>query len=502
MRDHQELLAFVLAVAFSFGCGGSRVRLGEGLYANGEVLDRGDRNGDQACISHSDCPQGQLCKSGVCTVGDPCGDSPHGSTEPCETGKGSAGQKQCMDGKWSPCLPPFCENIGEKVECVTPCGTIGFKTCQMNMQWSECIVPETCNGFDDDCDGMIDEGNPEGGAACDGVCGEGVVECKEGKLTCTEPQAIEDEKCDGLDNDCNDVVDEGCDDDEDGFCDAEMVLAGVPSVCPSGGGDCDDENPEINPDAPEKQNGVDDDCDGLVDEEVVCCLYDPDPDKTETTTCGSNVGECRKGLSLCQENCSWSACGGPEYVAAAPEVCDGADNDCDGKTDEGFEPLPDQFEPNDSCTDSIDLGPIYEYAPPVAVEGNLHYVPEGDVDWFKITPSYDAASPPNKCIPGTEDYCAVLVITLELPDTADAELCVFGEDCVGSLYKKCDENEVGGEFPQVVPGQKTGPYGWSDLTFYISIRGSAADNKSCAPYDLIVEYMGECPKDGLCSWEE
>jgi len=45
-----------------------------------------------------------------------------------------------------------------------------------------------CNGFDDNCAGGIDEGNPGGGAACSsgqlGVCSAGTRTCSGGSLVC------------------------------------------------------------------------------------------------------------------------------------------------------------------------------------------------------------------------------------------------------------------------------------------------------------------------------
>ena len=72
---------------------------------------------------------------------------------------------------------------------------------------------EVCNGLDDDCDGMVDEDNPEGGDACDttvpGVCAAGTQTCVAGALVCQQDLMSAAESCNGLDDDCNGQVDDG-----------------------------------------------------------------------------------------------------------------------------------------------------------------------------------------------------------------------------------------------------------------------------------------------------
>ena len=102
------------------------------------------------------------------------------------------------------------------------------------------------------------------------------------------------EVCDGIDNDCDGDVDE--DDDGDAF-----------DVC----SDCDSTNPTIYPGAVEICNGVDDDCDLDVDEGD-----DLDGDSYETPC-----------------DCDDSSIA---INPAAVETCDKVDENCDGLTDEGF----------------------------------------------------------------------------------------------------------------------------------------------------------------------
>ncbi|MGM0555182.1 MAG: putative metal-binding motif-containing protein [Myxococcota bacterium] len=178
---------------------------------------------------------------------------------------------------------------------------------------------------------------------CDLTCDSGWIDANDDandgcEVECT-PTNGGVEVCDDQDNDCDGTVDEAdAEDAETYYADADDDGYGDPSVsqsaCDQPDGfvdnddDCDDANPNVNPDATELCDGTtDDNCDGTVDENCPCTAGD-------TRDCGTDVGVCEFGEQDCNESGTWGACDGGQGDSA--EVCDGLDNDCDGQTDEDF----------------------------------------------------------------------------------------------------------------------------------------------------------------------
>jgi hypothetical protein len=101
------------------------------------------------------------------------------------------------------------------------------------------------------------------------------------------------------------------------------------------GGDCNDTNPLINPNATEVCDGIDNDCDGIADDGLVFAMYYVDAD-------GDGFGEEATGVESCSQPQNTITTGGDcddtndQIYPGATEICDGVDNDCDGGIDEGL----------------------------------------------------------------------------------------------------------------------------------------------------------------------
>lgn len=153
------------------------------------------------------------------------------------------------------------------------------------------------------------------------------------------------ELCNGKDDNCNGVIDDGLAQQQDFYLDedgdeygndAEYVSA---CVAPPGyvtqGRDCQPFDPSKHPDAPELCNNLDDNCDGVSDT-AATGFVDTDGPGESAFPCvaNPNAGRCEQGVFRCAVVDAGVVRSCTALNTPLPEVCDGVDNDCDGTIDE------------------------------------------------------------------------------------------------------------------------------------------------------------------------
>ncbi len=215
-------------------------------------------------------------------------------SEPCSRPSGCAGKTVCVKGT------TVCDTSGSTVACGA-CGEGGYARCDFTGALSPCrpVTPlpaEQCNGCDDDANGQTDENiapvacTLAGGCTAFRTCAQGAF----GGCTLTENSTAPCAQCgdggiracrlDGGFGACRPLVAtaEGCnncDDDADGIVDnapGSTVAGTLVAVC-EGAGACKGSTTQCTPagwsacKAPsETCNGLDENCDGQIDEAGVC----------------------------------------------------------------------------------------------------------------------------------------------------------------------------------------------------------------------------------------
>jgi hypothetical protein len=231
-------------------------------------------------------------------------------------------------------------------------------------------ITDVCDDIDNNCNGFVDENDPLKNTPCDSVdsdfCAEGVWVCKKDNtgLECFEEGEGNIETCNGFDDDCDGFIDgegsAGCDNyyydgDEDKYyaMDAEFKCLCSPDfknkLTAQKSGDCDDDDPEKHESLAETCDGKDNDCDNSIDEDfadtdgdkTADCLDDDDDDDGKPDTSDN----CPKVANPDQKDSDSDGIG---------DACE-QDKDGDGVIDT-IDNCPDVFNPTQGNLDGDDFG--------------------------------------------------------------------------------------------------------------------------------------------------
>ena len=319
------------------------------------------------CAGDGDCPVGYGCQSvqdgkqcvpysGTCACSQFAIEVQASTSCTIVNNYGACyGERYCTEDGLSDCDgllpgPEICDLVDNDCDGVTD-DVYGSQACTVDNAHGSCAgytmcvdgiltchgqqpASETCNGKDDNCDGLTDEVWLDLGKPCDGpdpdMCMKGTYECNQAGMdvVCDGDNDNEVEVCDGADNDCDGEKDEensqGCvpyylDHDKDGY----GVSWKLRCLCgPEGdysvtkGGDCDDTEQGVHPTVAELCDNLDNDCDGDTDEgfsdsdaDGKADCADPDDDNDGVLDDGDSSGSvgdnpCVGGTWVgCDDNC-------------------------------------------------------------------------------------------------------------------------------------------------------------------------------------------------------
>ncbi|WP_053233736.1 MopE-related protein [Sandaracinus amylolyticus] len=192
-----------------------------------------------------------------------------------------------------------------------------------------CQADETCSEDDDECAPSCSL-DPD-------VDGDGAQRTECGGDDCDDedprrfPGGVEICDADGVDEDCDPATYGARDVDREGLDDMRCRNE-IGGEITSRGEDCDDARRSVQPGSPEVCNGLDDDCDGAIDENVsVAGFADLDVDGHGDPAAPMRACPGTRRFALEGDDCDDT---NRMRHAAMPELCDTVDNDCDTRVDE------------------------------------------------------------------------------------------------------------------------------------------------------------------------
>ena len=248
------------------------------------------------CVTDLSCPASLVCCLLTCQPECPDADGDGFDSQAAggpdcddnDPGINPAADEIC-DGKDNDCdnqedegqTPQDCARSNEHGICA------GFRYCEGQQGWSECDArepaAENCDGIDNNCDGQADEGlDFRDCPLSQGVCQGARQRCdNESWTACDYGDDYEENVetiCDDLDNDCDGQTDEALDSRpcplDTGVCAGSQAVRtcqapGIWTLC--------DYHPDYEPDQETLCDGLDNDCDGQTDEELMQLVPESGP---------------------------------------------------------------------------------------------------------------------------------------------------------------------------------------------------------------------------------
>ncbi len=263
------------------------------------------------------------------------------------------------DGYGDPAVP--------LLACALPGGaSANDLDCDDSVATSNPAAWEICDGVDNDCDSSTDEADaidaltwytdadgdgygldgsgssaciqPTGSADQDGDCDDGDASIYPGAA----------ELCDGVDRDCNGsatTVTWYLDGDGDGYGDpgTSQQACTPPPGYSANALDCDDGEPSAHPGGIELCDGLDNDCNGPIDDAPLnASTWFSDTDGDGFGVAGTGAASCTQPPATANNSLDCDDSDSAVFPGNT-ELCDAVDNNCNGSTDEGFDQDGDGF---------------------------------------------------------------------------------------------------------------------------------------------------------------
>jgi hypothetical protein len=377
---------------------------------DGNLVCKGDFTGLTCNAEQRTCVNNQLFINGAPQGANTCGEICNSLDDDCDgkvdenlVGCSCSPQQEQCNGRDDDCDTRIDEASNNGPPITRPCGTgtcQGVETCRFVQNcgalpgapgcsgFGGCTAAlpttEDCDGIDNNCDGIRDgfqqgcstmdslppnndpfdsptnnPGHPDNDPIPENICTPGFKVCPANPVTpgnafgacsgevkpCNNPSNDTPDSCadlcNGLDDDCDNLIDE---DFASANCDTDCGVGST--ACVDGQLECN----AVQASDDDSCDGVDDDCDLKFDEDFACS--DPTPKPGFPATCDPKPATCDPSPTCTSNNCCCACactgsgvCNGTESCIngnvtcqgepISQESCDCLDNDCDGDKDEG-----------------------------------------------------------------------------------------------------------------------------------------------------------------------